>query len=63
MLAMLKFSMTQATKDRLTRGYASLSLLERQCHHAYLGSRSTKFQVDAIREAFGDDVIVGNEGR
>ena len=30
-----KFLMTQATKDRLTRGYASLSLLERQCHQAY----------------------------
>ena len=27
-----KFPMTHAAKDRLTRGYASLSLLERQCH-------------------------------
>ena len=37
-----KFSMTQAAKDRLTRGYASLSLLERQCHHAYFQEPQTK---------------------
>ena len=73
-----KFSMTQETKDRLTRGCASLSLLERQCHQVYfkeplalrpisdpfphvcissMGSRSTIFHVDVIRETFGDDVI------
>ena len=37
-----KFLMTQAGKDRLTRGYASLSLLERQCHQAYFQEPRTK---------------------
>ena len=37
-----KFSMTQAAKDRLTKGYASLSLLERQCHQAHFQEPRTK---------------------
>ena len=37
-----KFSMTQAAKDRLTRGHASLSLLERQCHQAHFQEPRTK---------------------
>ena len=37
-----KFSMTQATKDRLTRGYASLRLLVRQCHQKYFQEPRTK---------------------
>lgn len=30
-----RFSMRQAAHDRLTRGYASLALLERQCHQSH----------------------------
>ena len=30
-----KFSMAQAARDRLTRGYAALGALERQCHQAH----------------------------
>ena len=37
-----KFSMTQAVKDRLTRGHTSLALLETQCHQAYFQEPRTK---------------------
>ena len=37
-----KFFMTRATKDRVTRGHASLALLERQCHQAYFQEPQTK---------------------
>jgi hypothetical protein len=37
-----KFSMSQASKDRLVKGYVYLSLLERQCHQAYLQELRTK---------------------
>ena len=37
-----KFSMTQAARDRLTRGYAALGALERQCHQAHFQEPRTK---------------------
>ena len=37
-----KFSMTQAAKDKLTRGYAALGALERQCHQAHFQEPRTK---------------------
>ncbi|MCO5598486.1 hypothetical protein L7F22_052583 [Adiantum nelumboides] len=36
------FSMTQAARDRLTRGYASLAMMERQCHQAHFQEPRTK---------------------
>ena len=36
------FSMTQATKDRFTRGYVALSLLERQYHQAHFQEACSK---------------------
>ena len=36
------FSMTQATKDRFTRGYVALSLLERQYHQAHFQEHHSK---------------------
>ena len=37
-----RFTMAQAAKDRLTRGYAALALLERQCHQAHFQEPRTK---------------------
>lgn len=37
-----RFSMRQAARDRLTRGYASLALLERQCHQSHFQEPRTK---------------------
>ena len=37
-----RFLMIQEAKDRVTRGYASFSLLERQCHHTYFQEQRTK---------------------
>ena len=37
-----RFSMTQAARDRLTRGYAALGALERQCHQAHFQEPRTK---------------------
>ena len=34
--------MAQATKDRLTRGYVALAMLERQCHQAHFQESRTK---------------------
>ncbi|MCO5547078.1 hypothetical protein L7F22_000519 [Adiantum nelumboides] len=36
------FSMTPAARDRLTRGYSALALMERQCHQAHFQEPRTK---------------------
>ncbi|MCO5546768.1 hypothetical protein L7F22_000204 [Adiantum nelumboides] len=36
------FSMTQAARDRLTKGYSALALMERQCHQAHFQEPRTK---------------------